>query len=128
MTNEETKSLLKKLLKQRRKMEICLSRYKRCIDEEALLRIGKTTNSEIDASSRLEKARTAYENALAAYAAIEDRIAAALSELTDEEQLIVIDAYINGNPTWKIANKLFLSTATVDRRKKSAITKLSQII
>ena len=67
-----------------------------------------------------------YITAIDTFMTAEDRLADAfqIADLTAEEKEVLIDAYVNGKPAWKIANDMGWSDRTVKRRKHKAIEKL----
>ncbi len=120
MTFEEAKELLKNLRKQKKKIDVLKLRYEHCLSDASIL------SDNVAVTERAEKASEEFEKSFLEYMAIEDRIAAALDSLTDEEKVIIIDIYMNGIPEWQAAQKLYYSRETIARRKRTAIEKISQ--
>lgn len=77
---------------------------------------------------RVASEREKHLQALEAYFAIEDKLASAISALTEEERDIILGIYLDGKKMWQVAEDVGYSFETVKRRKRSAIYKIAQYL
>lgn len=139
MKLDDTKQLLKDLRSKRRQYLSALGRVQ--LLSETITSIGLTASYEAEgvkssaldspterAVMRLLEVKERLEKLVGEYLDIEDRIAAALDSLTDEEREVVVERYMNMKTIAETTQKMFISVATGNRRLKSALQKISEKI
>lgn len=77
---------------------------------------------------RLDQKRRDLEESYNELFAMEDKLAAAIQELPDDERDIIIDYYMRDRSIINIATNSFFCSRTVLRKKKSAIGKVARRI
>nr|DAR02856.1 MAG TPA: RNA polymerase sigma factor [Caudoviricetes sp.] len=139
MKLDDTKQLLKDLRSKRRQYLSALGRVQ--LLSETITSIGLTASYEAEgvkssaldspterAVMRLLEAKERLEKLVGEYLDIEDRIAAALDSLTDEEREVVVETYMNSKTIAQISSKMFVSASTAKRRLWSGQKKISEKI
>lgn len=139
MKLDDTKQLLKDLRSKRRQYLSALGRVQ--LLSETITSIGLTASYEAEgvkssaldspterAVMRLLEAKERLEKLVGEYLDIEDRIAAALDSLTDEEREVVVETYMNSKTIAEISSKMFVSASTAKRRLWAGQKKISEKI
>ena len=137
MTLNETRQLLKDLRSKRRQYLSALERVQ--LLNDTLTSIGLTATYGGDsvkgsclespterAVIRLLEAKERLERLVDEYFDIEDKISTALDSLTEEEREVIVETYINSKTIAQVSRKMYISTATGNRRLHSGIYKISK--
>ena len=135
MTFEETKQLLRMLWSRRKQVDAIQERINTyradygCINSmlggEVVSGGALTSKTEMLALKVLTE-QEKYIKALERYFEIEDKLKDAIDELTNEEQEIIIESYMQGYPDWRIGQNVGYCREQVNRIKVKAIRKISK--
>lgn len=136
MTFEEAKCLLNNLRSKKRRVRAIRSRIAELNSDAGMLRSSlggdgmphgtDITDTTAQLALRIAEMREKFECAIEECFVIEDRLAAVINTMSEDEQYIIIECYMSGKSIWKVSEEMGYCDRTVKRKKRQAIEKIAQ--